>query len=169
MKPIYIIAACSENRVIGKNGKLPWDIPEDAAYWREKVLGGIMIEGRRCFEELGGALPGVETIVLSRDPAFAPQGVLTAVSLPLALNLAQTIPGTGPIWICGGYAVYKEALPLAQKLFLTMIHTQIDGDTYFPEWETYFSVKLVERDSFNKHFSYTFYIFGTAEASNTTH
>ena len=93
---IAIIVACSENRIIGKEGGLPWSIPEDTAYFRNQVKGGVVIEGRRCFEETGEAFPESDTIVLSRDPLFSPRVVLTAISLPLALELAQGLEGKGP-------------------------------------------------------------------------
>ena len=160
VKPVYIIVACSENRVIGKNGGLPWSIPEDTAYYRNKVKGGIVIEGRRCYEESEEGFPDSDTIVLSRDPNFSPKGVLTAVSLPLALELAQNLDGEGPIWICGGEAIYKESLPLSDKLYLTLVHAEVEGDTRFPEWEEYFSTELEKRESADGNFCYTFFVLG---------
>ena len=160
VKPVYIIVACSENRVIGKNGGLPWSIPEDTAYFRDKVKGGIVIEGRRCFEETGEAFPDSDTIVLSRDPLFHPRGVLTAVSLPLALELAQGLEGKGPIWICGGEQIYKESLALADKLYLTIVHAEVEGDTSFPQWQEHFTAELACRESSDEHYRYTFYVLG---------
>ncbi|QXD24004.1 dihydrofolate reductase [Opitutia bacterium ISCC 51] len=158
MKPIYIIVACSENRIIGKDGGLPWSIPEDTDYFRNKVKGGIVIEGRCCFEETGEAFPDSDTIVLSRDPLFSPRGVLAAVSLPLALELAQGLEGDGPIWICGGESIYEESLPLAEKLYLTVVHAEVEGDTSFPEWKDYFSAELECRKSSDESFNYTFFV-----------
>lgn len=152
-----MIVACSENRVIGKNGQLPWSIPEDTEYFHNKVRGGVVITGRKSFGELGVPLPDTDTIVLSRDPSYAPMSVLTALSLPLALDLAQIIEGEGPIWICGGQAIYEEGLPLTDRLFLTLVHAEVDGDTYFPDWRFHFSVKQFERKSSNEQFEYTFY------------
>jgi dihydrofolate reductase len=164
MKLIYMIVACAENRVIGKEGGgLPWSIPEDTAYWKEKVTGGIMIEGRRCFEELGGAFPDTDTIVLSRDRSFMPSGVLTAVSLPLALDLAQGLDGGAPIWICGGPSVYQEGMALAEKLYLTLVHDEFDGVAYFPEWSSEFPVELDRRDSSLGDLSYSFLVLGRSE------
>jgi dihydrofolate reductase len=160
VKPIYIIVACSENRIIGKDGGLPWSIPEDTHYFRNKVKGGIVIEGRRCFEESGEAFPDSDTIVLSRDPLFCPRGVLTAVSLPLALELAQGLEGDGPIWICGGETIYEESLPLADKLYLTVVHANVEGDTSFPKWQDYFSAELECRESSDENYKYTFFVLG---------
>lgn len=160
MKPVYMIVACSENRIIGKDGGLPWSIPEDAAFFLNKVKGGIVIEGRRCFEETGKAFPESDTIVLSRDGLFAPPGILTAVSLPLALELAQSMEGEGPIWICGGEAIYEEGLPLADKLYLTIVHAEVEGDTRFPDWREHFTAELDRRESSDENFSYTFVVLG---------
>ncbi|MDA0347573.1 MAG: dihydrofolate reductase [Verrucomicrobia bacterium] len=164
MKPIYMIVACAENRVIGKEGGgLPWSIPEDTAYWKEKVTGGVMIEGRRCFEELGGAFPDTDTIVLSRDPNFSPGAVLSAVSLPLAIELAQGLGGEGPIWLCGGPTVYQEGMEYAERLYLTQVHTEAEGVAYFPDWRSNFTVELERRDSSNADYSYSFLVLGRAK------
>ena len=164
MKPIYMIVACAENRVIGKEGGgLPWSIPEDTAYWKEQVTGGIMIEGRRCFEELGGAFPNTDTIVLSRDSSYSPAGVLTAVSLPLAIELAQGLEGEGPIWLCGGPSVYREGMPLAEKLYQTQVHGEFEGVAYFPDWRSDFTVELERRESSYGDLSYSFLVLGRSE------
>lgn len=156
-----MIVACAENRVIGKEGGgLPWSIPEDTTYWKDKVTGGIMIEGRRCFEELGGAFPDTDTIVLSRDPNFSPGSVLSAVSLPLAIELAQGLDGNGPIWLCGGPSVYKEGMALAEKLYLTQVQGEFDGAAFFPEWRSDFTVELERRDSSHEGLSYSFLVLG---------
>jgi dihydrofolate reductase len=161
MKPIHMIVACAENRVIGKEGGgLPWSIPEDTAYWKEKVTGGIMIEGRRCVEELGGAFPDTDTIVLSRDPNFSPGGVLSAVSLPLAIDLAQGLEGDGPIWLCGGPSVYREGMALAEKLYLTQVQGVFEGVAFFPEWRADFTEELERRDSSSGDLSYSFLVLG---------
>ena len=152
--------ACSENQIIGKDGGLPWSIPEDTAYFRNMVKGGIVIEGRRCFEESGEGFPESDTIVLSRDPLFNPRGVLTAVSLPLALELAQGLEGKGPIWICGGEEIYKESLPLSDKLYLTIVHAEVEGDTSFPEWRDHFPIELERRESSDENYRYTFFVLG---------
>lgn len=165
MKPIYMIVACSENRAIGKEGGgLPWSIPEDTAYWTEKVTGGIMIEGRKCFEELGGPFPDTDTIVLSRNTEFSPSNALAAISLPLAIELAQGLEGEGPIWICGGPRVYEEGMPLAERLYLTQVHTEVEGVAFFPDWKSDFTVELDRRDSSNEEYSYSFLVLGRSES-----
>lgn len=146
--------------MIGRDGGLPWSIPEDTDYYRNKVKGGIVIEGRRIFDAGGDEHPDSDTIVLSRDPAYSPKGVLSAVSLPLALELAQGLDGDGPIWICGGHAIYKESLLLADKLYLTLVHAEVEGDTTFPEWEDHFPVELSRRESSDANYKYTFFELG---------
>lgn len=156
-----MIVACSENRAIGKEGGgIPWSIPEDTVYWKEKVTGGIMIEGRRCFEELGGPFPNTDTIVLSRNTTYSPQNALTAVSMDLAIELAQGLEGNGPIWLCGGPSIYREGMHLAEKLFLTQVHTEVEGVAFFPDWRSDFTVELDRRDSSDTNYSYSFLILG---------
>tara|TARA_Y100000588_G_scaffold117342_1_gene128410 strand:+ start:3595 stop:4098 length:504 start_codon:yes stop_codon:yes gene_type:complete len=158
-KPIYMIAACSENRAIGKEGGgLPWSISEDTAYWTEKVTGGIIIEGRRCFEELGGPFPNTDTIVLSRNPDFSLDNAYTAVSMESAIELAQNLGGEGPIWICGGPAVYQAGMPLAEKLYLTQVYDEVEGVAFFPDWRADFAVELDRRDSSDENYSYSFLV-----------
>lgn len=158
-KPIHLIVACSENRVIGKNGTLPWRIREDLRYLYDCVSGGIVIEGRRVWDELKKPFPGTHTIVLTRNPELQFEGASKAGSLPQALEQAQAIEGYDTIWIGGGQPVYEEALHLADRLYLTLVHTEIaDGDTFFPEWRDTFTEVVSERRSRNKSHEYTFYV-----------
>jgi dihydrofolate reductase len=164
MKPVYMIVACSENRVIGKEGGgIPWSIPEDTAYWRQKVTGGIMIEGRRCFEELGGPFPDTETIVLSRNPDYSLSNARTAISLPEAIELAQGLEREGPIWLCGGPFVYWEGMAVAERLFLTLVHAEVEGVAHFPDWRNHFPEELEKRESSDENHSYSFMVLGRPE------
>lgn len=157
-KPIYIIVAVAKNGVIGQQGHLPWRIPEDWDYMLNCTRGGIMIEGRRCYEELGGALPGRKTIVLSRRlPPLA--DALTATSLAHALDQAQSLPEGNIIWIAGGEQVYKEAMPLARRLYITRIDHAFEGDTHFPAWQDYFPHCLESRASSDANYRYTFEVY----------
>jgi dihydrofolate reductase len=133
-KPIHLIVAVARNGVIGRNGRLPWNLPEDWVYFLEKTRGGILIHGRKCQDHHGPPLSDREVIVLSRNPAYALPGAQVARSLPEAIALAQSLKQPGPIWIGGGAAIYRDALPLAQKVYVTEIHHDFDGDTYLP-WE----------------------------------
>ena len=135
-KPVYAIAAVASGRVIGAGGRLPWSFPEDTAYFKAMTRGGVMIEGPGCYAELGGALPGRGTIVVSRDPAKSFPGAERAGSLDEALALAAGSPFPGPVWIAGGQWLYEAALPLCEKLYLTVISGAYPGDRFFPAWES---------------------------------
>jgi dihydrofolate reductase len=136
LKPIHLIVAVARNGVIGRNGRLPWNLPEDWAQFLEKTRGGILIHGRKCQEHHGPPLPDRAVIILSRNPNYALPGAHVAHSLPEALTLAQTLAHPGPIWIGGGAAIYRDALPLAQRVYVTEIHQDFDGDTDLP-WELF--------------------------------
>lgn len=158
-KPLHMIVACSENRVIGRAGTLPWRIKEDLHYLFEMVKGGVVIEGRRVFDELKRPYPGTRTIVLSRDPARTFDGCDKAGDLDIALRMADAIDGFDTIWIGGGQRLYEEALPLIDRLYLTLVHTEVpDGDTFFPEWRKRFTKVVSSRRSTNGKLDYTFLV-----------
>ena len=132
-----LIAAFADNRVMGKNGRLPWHIPEDLKRFRSLTEGHTVIMGRRSFEEIGRALANRQTIVLSRNPAFTAEGCTVARSLTEAISRADRTE----IFIAGGASVYAEALPLCDRLYITRIDARFDGDTFFPDFdETAFSL-----------------------------
>lgn len=126
---VSIIVAMSRNGIIGRDNAIPWNIPADMGRFRELTLGHALIMGRKTFESIGRPLPGRWSIVVSRQAGFAPEGVAVAGSLPEALLLAG---GHGEIFICGGGEIYKQALPFAARIYLTLIDCEIDGDTGFP-------------------------------------
>jgi dihydrofolate reductase len=128
MTDFWIIAAVSDNNVIGNGNALPWRIPEDLARFKSLTLGSTLVMGRRTFESIGRPLPGRTTIVLTRRTDFAAAGVLVAHDRPEAVSMAR-----GPhAFVAGGADVYELFLPVAKKLFLTRVHAAYDGDTYFP-------------------------------------
>jgi dihydrofolate reductase len=158
---INIIAACDHNRVMGRQGRLPWNIPEDWTYFLEQTEGGVLLMGRRCYEDFIDYAPQREVIGLSRNPHYQFEHARRAHSLNEGLALARQSGKT--IWICGGYDIYKEALPLANELFLTEIDAQFEGDTHFPDWKNFFPKKRWTRTIQTKDFKITFsvYIKGT--------
>lgn len=127
---ITLIAAMAENRVIGKEGAMPWHIPDDLARFRAITMGHPVIMGRKTFASIGRPLPGRLNIVLTRQEGHAPQGVAVARTLHEALALADPAE---EVFICGGGEVYREALPLAGRVLLTVIHRPFEGDATFPE------------------------------------
>ncbi len=131
MTNVWIIAAVSENNVIGNGNALPWRIPEDLARFKALTLGNTLIMGRKTFESIGRPLPGRTTVVLTRRADFAAPGVLVAHDPKEALSLVQ---GEN-VFVAGGADVYRLFLPFASKLFLTRVHGVYDGDTHFPPFE----------------------------------
>ncbi|ABB33165.1 Dihydrofolate reductase [Geobacter metallireducens RCH3] len=127
---VTIIAAMAGNRVIGKEGAMPWHLPDDLARFKAITMGHPVVMGRKTFESIGRPLPGRLNIVLTRQAGYAPSGVTVARTLAEALILAGT---AGEVFICGGGEVYREALPLADRIHLTVIHRAYGGDTTFPE------------------------------------
>ena len=130
---ITIIVAMAENRVIGRDGAIPWDLPEDRRRFRALTMGHPVIMGRRTFQSLPRLLDGRTVIVLSRNPAFAPSGAIPVASLHEALDLGAHSPGGDELFIAGGGELYREALPLADRICLTLVRTEVSGDVTFPE------------------------------------
>jgi dihydrofolate reductase len=156
-KPINLIVACAENRVIGCDGRLPFDIPEDKSWFNEKTAGKIIVLGRRSFEIWRKVMTeGRRPVVVTRDKSIASSGVHVAANVPEALAIAQTLPGE--IMVCGGQCIYEETLPLADRLFLTLVHDDLSGDTWFPEWRNQPWRETWRRESSNGDFRYTFSI-----------
>ncbi len=132
-KPIYLILAVAHRGAMGLRGKLPWKLPEEWKYFLEKTRGGILVQGRHCQDNHGKPLPEREVIVLSRNPNYTPPpGAKLAHSLPEALKLAQESTHPGPIWIGGGLEIYREALPLADRVYVTVIDADFEADTFMP-------------------------------------
>jgi dihydrofolate reductase len=131
---VSIIVAAAENGVIGRKGQLPWQLPADLQHFKALTLGHPIVMGRRTFESIGRALPGRTNIVVTGQPAWpAPAGVLVAHSLPEALALAAQQPGGDEVCVIGGGEIYHQALPAADVVHLTEVHTTVpDGDAFFP-------------------------------------
>jgi dihydrofolate reductase len=129
---ISVIAAVADNRVIGNKNAIPWHLPADFKYFKEKTLGKTIVMGLNTFNSIGAKpLPDRKHIILTDDPAFAaPENCLAARSIDEVIGLIQDTP---EVFICGGASVYKQFLPLARKLYLTYVHASPEGDTYFPE------------------------------------
>ncbi len=133
---ISVVAALARNRVIGREGGLPWQLPGDLRRFKSLTLGHPVIMGRKTCESirsaLGGPLPGRTNIVVSRKADFAAPGCEVAPSIAAALELAALKPGGEHCFVIGGGEIYRLALPLATRLELTEIDADVEGDTYFP-------------------------------------
>ena len=127
---IILIVAKSKNNVIGKNGKLPWRFPEDLKHFRETTMGNFVIMGKKTFLSLPGPLEGRNVLVLSRDKNFNPKTAQVANSIEDALDVAKD-----KVFIAGGGSIYRQFLPKADKMIITVIDKKVEGDTYFPEFD----------------------------------
>ena len=127
---ISIIAALSQNNVIGINNKLPWNIKEDSKYFKEVTLYKSIIMGRKTFESIGRALPDRDNIVITSNKDFSAKKIQTANCLEVALYKAKC----NDVFIIGGERIYKEALGFADFLYLTRIDKDYDGDEYHGGW-----------------------------------
>ncbi len=137
-----LIVAYAENRVIGKDGMIPWRIKGEQLRFKELTTGNVVIMGRRSYEEIGRPLPNRTTIVISSTKNFDQENCYTVKSLQEAILLA----GERDAYISGGAGVYKEALPYVDKMYITEIHKEIEGDTYFPEFDKEEWTKEVEKE-----------------------
>ena len=127
--PVNLIVAVAKNRAIGIDNRMPWHLPADFAWFRKNTLGHPVIMGRKTFESIGKPLPGRRNVVVSRNPAWRAEGCDVFTSLQSAL---ATCAPTEQVFVIGGASLYAEALPLADRLYLTEVDAAPDGDTFFP-------------------------------------
>ncbi len=128
---LTLIVAAAENGVIGRHGQMPWRIPSDLKSFRRLTLGKPVIMGRKTFQAIGKALDGRLNIVISRDPKFSAAGATVVASLDAALTLAGIQSTVDEIIVIGGAEIYRAALPLAYRIYLTRVHARPDGDATF--------------------------------------
>jgi len=155
--PVAMIAAVGDNGVIGSDGAIPWRLPTDFAHFKRTTMGKPLIMGRKTFESIGKPLPGRTNIVVTRQIDYQPEGVLVFHSLVVALEQAQRIAadtGVDEIMIGGGGEIYREAMPLAERLYVTHVAASPLGDARFPpidpkQWEVEAALELsrTARDS----------------------
>ena len=131
---ISLIAAMDEARGIGRNGRIPWRLSSDMKRFRELTMGHHIIVGRKTFESIGRALPGRQTIIITRNPEFRAEGCSIVRSVDEALDLAKS-RGESEVFICGGSQIYAETIGAAQRFYLTLVHARVESDAFFPEWD----------------------------------
>lgn len=127
---LSLIAAMASNRVIGRDNTLPWHLPEDLKHFKATTLGKPVIMGRKTWESLGRPLPGRRNLVISRNADYPAAGAEVFTSLSAALAACGDTP---ECFVIGGAELYRQALPLAQRLYLTEIDCTVAGDAHFPE------------------------------------
>ena len=128
---LTLIVAMGENRVIGRDGALPWRLPADLARFKRLTMGHALLVGRKTWESIGRPLPGRDMIVISRTLEAAPAGTRLARSLDEAIALG----GDGELFVAGGGEIYREALPRARRIHLTRVADSPPGDTFFPPFD----------------------------------
>ncbi|MBI2039799.1 dihydrofolate reductase [Candidatus Microgenomates bacterium] len=152
-----IVAVAGKKRIIGKKGGLPWYIPEELKRFKEITMGHPIVMGRKTHESIGRALPGRTNIVVTREPNYQAEGCEVAHSLEEALRLAKNASGNNEIFIIGGGQIYQEAIKLADKLYLTYIDKEIEGEVFFPDYSEF--KKVVSESDWQEHegLRYKFY------------
>jgi len=132
---VAIIAAIAENGVIGSGNHIPWRLPGDFAHFKRMTMGKPLIMGRKTFESIGRPLPGRTSIVVTRQEGYQPPGVIVTSSLEAALDQAQAIAKAdraNEVMIGGGAEIYQQALPIADRMYITQVMLEPAGDTFFP-------------------------------------
>jgi dihydrofolate reductase len=127
---VSLLVAAADNGVIGLDNRLPWHLPDDLRHFKALTLGKPILMGRKTFSSIGKPLPDRTNLVLTRAPEWRHPGVTAVRSLEEALELAAGAP---ELVVIGGAEVYRLALPLARRIYLTRVHTSVSGDTYLPE------------------------------------
>ena len=141
-KVITIVAAMARNRAIGLHGALPWHLPRELRHFKETTLGKAIVMGRRTWESIGRPLPGRQNIVVTRNPDFRAASCAVAGSLDAAVALAAG----DEVMIIGGGQLYAEALPVADRMVLTLVDCAPDADTWFPDWSDAEWLQVAVRD-----------------------
>jgi dihydrofolate reductase len=127
---IAIVVAMTEDRVIGCDNRLPWHLPADLRHFKQLTLGKPVLMGRKTHESIGRPLPERTNIVVTRDRTYSAPGCIVAHSLESALEAA---PGCAEVMVIGGTELYRQLLPRATRIFLTLVHAEFEGDAFFPE------------------------------------
>ncbi len=153
---ISLIAAMATNRTIGNKNTIPWEIPEDLKRFKEITMGHTIIMGRKTCESIGRPLPERTNIVITRRKFFFMQGFIMVSSIESAL--LHCPEHEDEVFICGGEQIYTKALEFADRIYLTLIHREITGDTYFPEFSAN-NFKKIRSNFFEKSEPHTFMLF----------
>lgn len=136
---LALIAAMDRQRVIGINNQLPWHLPNDLQYFKAATMGKPIIMGRKTYDSIGRPLPGRPNLVISRNRDFNPDGVIRVDSVESAIATAESLlkeTDLDEAMVIGGAEIYRQTLPFADRLYLTLVDAEVEGDAWFPEWQT---------------------------------
>ena len=155
---ISLIVVHDLNRVIGQDNKMPWHIPNELAYFKEKTMGKAIVMGRSTFESIGRPLPGRLNIVITRNASYDAEGVTVVHSIEEAIEIANK--HHEEVMIIGGEQIFKEVLPYADLLYITLIEHEFVGDTFFPSYEQdWEAISTSEQHSTDSGLKYTYMLY----------
>ena len=168
---LALIVAQGKNRVIGNENRLPWYLPEDLRYFKQVTLGKPIIMGRKTYESIGKPLPGRTNIVITRDPNWSAEGVKLAKSLDEAIELGEAqalIDGVEEAVVIGGAQIYEQSLSRVDRLYMTEVDDEPEGDAWFPEVD-YSQWRGLGRESYPaddqpNRYPYAFVVYDRADA-----
>lgn len=153
---VSLVAAVADNGIIGRGGGLPWRLPNDLRFFKLLTLGHTVIMGRKTWDEIGKPLPNRRNIVVTRDKTREFPGAERAPYLGSALALATA---EDEVFVIGGGEIYRQALPMADRLYLTHVHATVEGDTRFPEWDAaHWTIVSEERHEADERHAHSFTI-----------
>ena len=158
---VSAIAAMTKNRVIGKNNQIPWYLPADLKYFKKTTINHHVIMGRKCFESVGKPLPKRTNIILTRNPYYVGNGIITTNSKQEALEIAHA-NGEEEVFILGGGEIYDMYMTDVDKIYLTILDTELDGDVFFPEFDlTEWNLESEEKHQADDRnpYDYTFLVY----------
>jgi dihydrofolate reductase len=160
---VSLIWAMADNRVIGIENRLPWKLPADMQWFRKNTMGKPIIMGRLTFESFGAkALPGRRNIIISRDTDYRADENSDEIEVYNSIEAAlDAVKGVEEAMIIGGMSLYKQALPLADRLYMTLIHADLKGDAWFPEFDTgqWSQTERLDHEADERnHYSYSFVV-----------
>ena len=158
---INAIVATDENHAIGKDNQIPWYLPADLKYFKKTTLNHHILMGRKSFLSIGRPLPRRVNMVLTRDPFFTANGVVVVHSVDEALDIAKKA-GEEEFFVIGGGEIYRQCLSITDRVFRTLVHTEVEGDTFFPElppeeWKLISEEKHQPDDRNKFHYSFQIY------------
>jgi dihydrofolate reductase len=144
---LSILAALSNNNVIGRNNDVPWKLSTDLRRLKSLTMGHHIVMGRKTFDSIGRPLPGRTNVVITRNESFQAEGVVVVSSLEEATKRAEAAGDPEP-FILGGAEIYRLSLHLAHRMYLTRVHADVEGDTYFPDFDDVNEWRLVDSEHF---------------------
>jgi dihydrofolate reductase len=155
---ISIIVAMDLDRAIGRENRLPWYLPKDMARFRRITMGHPVIMGRKTYESIGRPLPGRANIVITRQDDYCAEGCVVVRDLQTAFAACE---GADEVFVLGGEAVFRDAMPLADRVYITVVHTRINGDAFFPELPQ--NMKLLSSESTEDVYPLEFQVYERKE------